>query len=48
METIINKIPNTKHQITNKFQSLMTKISNKPYNLEERTFQFAKAVTIYE
>ncbi len=25
----------------------MSEISNKPYNLEERTFQFAKAVILY-
>ena len=41
------QIPSTKHQITNKFQYSMTEISNKPYDLEERTFQFAKRVTMF-
>ena len=49
------QISNNKSQITNKLQHAaqapalrVTKIQNsKPYDLEERTFQFAKAVRIF-
>lgn len=41
------KIPNLKHQISNNIQIGNSKIPNKVYDLEERTFKFAKNVALY-
>ncbi|MBI4050188.1 MAG: four helix bundle protein [Candidatus Doudnabacteria bacterium] len=43
----MNKIPNLNTQITNKLQIPNGEKLNKPYDLEERTFEFAKAVAVY-
>lgn len=40
------EIPSSKSQIPNKFQISMTNNTNKPYNLEDRTFLFAKEVVL--
>jgi len=41
------KISNFKHQISNNIQIGSSKIPNKIYDLEERTFQFAKNFSSY-
>lgn len=41
----MREVPNNKFQITNKLQTI--EAPKKPYNLEERTFQFARDVALY-
>lgn len=41
------KISNLKHQITNNNQSRYSKSSNKVYDLEEKTSQFAKNFAVF-